>query len=78
MAEIQLDPDPPQHGESLIIRYTGDKPVTLKLKWTPDAEESVTITGDDGVKVDVPAGATNLVVTDTSGQAPYRSVPVAP
>lgn len=63
--------------KSLKITYTGKTPVTLDLEWSPPGPPtSVTIPDANGAKVTVPHDAYNLIVTDPTGGAPYRDVPV--
>ncbi len=82
-AAITLDPDPPVAGAQCKVCITGatlPATATVSFPGSSEADIAITWTVDNGgcVTINVPSTVDQMTVTDDSGQAPYRDVPVVP
>lgn len=81
MAQITLNPDPPEKGKPCKVCFTGTLPNTGRYRFRVggswQAWTNIEWTSANGgcVTVNVPANATDMQVEDPSGQAPVRDVP---
>lgn len=76
---ITLDPVPPAAGAQLTIKYTGKVGTVLNLDWHPSGTPpTVTIGANGEAVVDVPTGASSLIVSDPTGGAQSQSTTVTP
>lgn len=79
MTGMTITPTPPQVGDTITITHPGPFPVTVELDWHPSGNpRSLTITSDAGGQVVVPAGATSLLVIDTTGAQKSVGTMIAP